>query len=722
MKVHDFRWFTCLLLILGLTGCGGGGGGSDQTTADPKAGLIISTGNSAMPYVTLSAEGHVHGYLVDETTGKPAGLTISAVDGTEAYVAIDPDTGMARYWSYNGIVTLFENYRPDTGLVDIAVIDDSGNTEIYKDVSYLPPGASPAQASALRAAEYANAYFAFARAGSPVEKFLDTANAIGVVINASACAVSALVLGGSAATGAAVTLPVAVPLLATTGWQLAASCLSAATGLLAIRPNAVQAEIDSVTADTVARHVNTESINEMVGTGSGLYTAVGCVSNVISRDMDDAIKDCLETGVNTVSFIGSQTLRRSSATERALRTHMQQPSAEFVVCCDGPDQIRPNVQGTWKGIAMGGGQSSVNYAFDFGVGQAMTSEDIGTTTDGHAQARHVYPSPGVYMVTLSAMLTDNIYTRSDEFAVTVYDDLQVACCTASGSLHSDGTSFLTGTEIALGIEVSGGKSPYLYEFDLDAGKKADIKGVNLVGVHVSYDTPGTYEVFLRVTDADGAFVLSGIRTLVIRDQSDTGSTGQDGVVSSFDNDSYYNEGWQIGPKASGLDWHSCGSADQIPTGGSGTDDGGGYITHSEYCGSPYIFNDYWYFVAPSKFHGDMSAAFGRNLSFDLASQYSYEYTGNPPFIVLSGAGKHIFLLSGDFPTPVSNWGSYSVAMTASGNNWYVSTSNLLVNSSVVATDADIAEVLSALTSLRILGDFGRNASTGLDNVKLGAGQ
>jgi len=196
-------------------------------------------------------------------------------------------------------------------------------------------------------------------------------------------------------------------------------------------------------------------------------------------------------------------------------------------------------------------------------------------------------------------------------------------------------------------------------------------------------------------------------------------------VSNFDNTSNNAEGWQIGPRSSVVEWHNCTSAEQRATGGNPD----GFLTHTEICGNPLIFNDGWYFIAPGKFYGDMTAAFGHNLGFDLRSNGHL----NPvyPFhtqslIVLHGAGKYVYLPTlpagaGGYVKPHdSAWTHYSFPLSTgdAAHVWWESESGLL-NPSRKATDADMKDVLTGLDRLSIFGDFDTGA-TDLDNVILGA--
>lgn len=119
-----------------------------------------------------------------------------------------------------------------------------------------------------------------------------------------------------------------------------------------------------------------------------------------------------------------------------------------------------------------------------------------------------------------------------------------------------------------------------------------------------------------------------------------------------------------------------------------------------------------YFVAPTAFLGDQSAALGTDLTFDLMQIYP----GSPdqfdsPDVVLQGGG---LTLAYDTPiNPVNGgWTSYAVRLEAPG--WRL---NSL--SGAQATPEQFASVLSDLTALRIRAEYQTGADIGhLDNVAL----
>jgi len=194
------------------------------------------------------------------------------------------------------------------------------------------------------------------------------------------------------------------------------------------------------------------------------------------------------------------------------------------------------------------------------------------------------------------------------------------------------------------------------------------------------------------------------------------------VVSDFDNSVGDNEGWRIGPKTSGRDFSNCGPAEQKASGGNPD----GFISHEELCIST-VPNDGWYFVAPGKFYGDMSAAFGHSLDFDLRSNghlNSLFPFRTDSLIVLHGAGKYVYLPTSGVAAYVKPnggiWTHYSFPLSTDDPRytWWVSTSYLL-DPAQPAIDADLREVLADLDGLSLFGDFSRDA-TDIDNVVLGA--
>lgn len=184
----------------------------------------------------------------------------------------------------------------------------------------------------------------------------------------------------------------------------------------------------------------------------------------------------------------------------------------------------------------------------------------------------------------------------------------------------------------------------------------------------------------------------------------TGSRGM--VMSTFDTDA---EGWTVNLDGTNLTWHATGG------------NPGGFISADD---KPIGVT--WYFVAPPKFLGDQSAAFGFYLCFDLKDHGTGLLEDIPPDVILSSGSLVIFVdhLPPPNTDPVPPPGSstpfthYMVKLDASGG--WKKIVNPIGPVVVPASDADILAVLSNLTSLQIKGEFRRGLDSGsLDNVVLG---
>jgi hypothetical protein len=183
------------------------------------------------------------------------------------------------------------------------------------------------------------------------------------------------------------------------------------------------------------------------------------------------------------------------------------------------------------------------------------------------------------------------------------------------------------------------------------------------------------------------------------------STAQGGVpaLSTFDAD---QDGWLVvelpyptaGPPYSVLNT-------QIPTWVATGGNPGGFIQNST---AQSHANSVVYWGAPGKFLGDVSAAYGGSLSFDLFDTPATNQF-NQEDLILTGGGKTVVF---DTSNPGPTWTHYSVGLTQVG--WRLN--NL---SGAAASQADMLTVLGNLTSLYIRGEFQLgNDTRGIDNVAL----
>jgi hypothetical protein len=120
----------------------------------------------------------------------------------------------------------------------------------------------------------------------------------------------------------------------------------------------------------------------------------------------------------------------------------------------------------------------------------------------------------------------------------------------------------------------------------------------------------------------------------------------------------------------------------------------------------------WFFVAPSGYLGDMSAAYGGTLEFSLKSSSSTPpIMANYADVQLLGSNGVLLTYAAD-PDPIS-WTTYDVDLVADGS-WKIGSMG-----GPDATAADFAGVLADLSALRIRGDYkAAIETTGLDSVLL----
>lgn len=166
------------------------------------------------------------------------------------------------------------------------------------------------------------------------------------------------------------------------------------------------------------------------------------------------------------------------------------------------------------------------------------------------------------------------------------------------------------------------------------------------------------------------------------------------AVSTLDADA---EGWTVNNGALTPDFFATGGA------------AGGYISATDAEIGPR-----WYWVAPPKFLGDMSAVYDKALGFYLRQSKSTFQLNVQRDVVLSGNGMSIY-----FDTrynPNTEWTRYSIPLNEAAG-WK------RTNTDQPVTQAELQALLGALTELRIEGDYSAGVDTSsIDQVELGAEQ
>jgi len=163
--------------------------------------------------------------------------------------------------------------------------------------------------------------------------------------------------------------------------------------------------------------------------------------------------------------------------------------------------------------------------------------------------------------------------------------------------------------------------------------------------------------------------------------------------STFDTD---DEGWIVtaGGTTAGVTYFATGG------------NPGGHIRGADPSGIAF-----WYFTAPAKFYGDMSTAYQQTLDFDVR-QVTGPGAVDQVDVFLSGGGLTLEIDAG--PNPGLSWTSYNVPLVETAG-W------LVQGTGVPPTQGQMQSVLSALTDLRIRGEFlGGADQADLDNVVLNA--
>lgn len=169
------------------------------------------------------------------------------------------------------------------------------------------------------------------------------------------------------------------------------------------------------------------------------------------------------------------------------------------------------------------------------------------------------------------------------------------------------------------------------------------------------------------------------------------STATFGAVSTFDAN---DEGWLITGDAQG--------GGTTPTYNSSGGNPGGHISATDD-----VEGGVWYFQAPDKFHGNFSAAYGTNLTFDLRqSDTNNQFSSTD--IYLRGDGLELTFDTAN--NPGTDWTPYSVPLTES-SGWQLSGS--------APSETQFRQVLADVTDLQIRGEYITGSDVGdLDNVAM----
>jgi hypothetical protein len=167
------------------------------------------------------------------------------------------------------------------------------------------------------------------------------------------------------------------------------------------------------------------------------------------------------------------------------------------------------------------------------------------------------------------------------------------------------------------------------------------------------------------------------------------------VSSTFDTGT---DGWSAaGDFAAPVSWTATG----------GNADGNIFIEDSVTGGTTY-------FVAPAKYRGDHSDAYGQSLTFDLKQVIGSPNQFDNDDVILAASGLTLAYNTPNNPALNGSWTSFTVPLTESG--WHVGSIT-----GTAATQTQFKNVLAGITDLRIRAEYQTGADTDyLDNVHLKA--
>jgi len=121
-----------------------------------------------------------------------------------------------------------------------------------------------------------------------------------------------------------------------------------------------------------------------------------------------------------------------------------------------------------------------------------------------------------------------------------------------------------------------------------------------------------------------------------------------------------------------------------------------------------------YFVAPAKYLGDHSDAYGQSLTFDLKQVIGSPNQFDNDDVILAASGLTLAYNTTNNPALNGSWTSFTVPLTESG--WHVGSI-----AGTAATQSQFKIVLAAISDLRIRAEYQTGADTDyLDNVHLKA--
>lgn len=456
-------------------------GCSDDQAGAPASteGQVIETGDAETPYFTVGTDGRVVWFHANPTTGAPSGISMMMPDGREGYLAIDEETAEPLYWTAEGWIVTFSNWRLAEGLVDVGFIGPDGTATRAADVEFPPLEAgtfSPFDGSQK----------------ADTARWRTFLSALTTTLGGAVCAGSVIITAGTAVAG--VTFPPGgVPLFAASWTGTAWVCGSTVVGVLALNP-------ENTTA------VDTNEVLTPLNAANSVRQCVG------ARDF----AACVLALGDSVSAIGNQLARDERAEVERLR-HTEPPDLT-VFCCTGLSRIEDGQEGTWSAIALG--DASPPFAYGFNWGDLGGDIGTGSTSNVVFQEPHTYDSgPGTYPIVVAIEDASGVRTDSSRaapgahptlapYTVEVHEPLTVSLNVQSSSS--------VGEEVGFMAFFSGGERPiwWVVEYGDGSGHGGRTAADAVDRLH-TYARAGEYEIRFEAQNGDGEVLAVETATITV---------------------------------------------------------------------------------------------------------------------------------------------------------------------------------------------------------------
>jgi len=533
MNLGFFRLFLVSLLSLTtaflLASCGGGGSstsavpanGTGTTSGDPDKAqrVMIHTGDDATPYVLADIGGSVSSFHVNDQN-KLSALSMIGESGLAAKLDIDPISGYPTQLTTENGIFVFENIREESGLIDVAFLQEGEETQIFRDVNYLasqngstngddalidddPADDDPFEEEievtplsyksslAVLKARDTRARDDNIFGNGNAEKLAEGAMTAGSL---ASCSLVAIFVAGAVLDPLLIPLIQATPLLGgLLGGGAIAGCGAKVVSVLRRQLTDVDTNFSTTT----------QGVADSVHVTARVYESIGaCAEELMSFN-------CIwKAGYAAFSTL-NETTKRSYAKLQQIRDLLKNNKGLLntpVYCCDGPRKVEIDRMSRWRTLihaeaaAEGYFVAPYQYEFDFGDTEPNTILKSGNPS---YQVSNVYHELGEkeisVRVTDSKGKTSKSIEHGEPFLVEVVETgelMDLTCCDGPQTVHVD-------QQIEWQVSLGSGRKPYRFTMDWGdetsntyrSNETTDVPA----GVH-TYMEKGDVEIRVSATD------------------------------------------------------------------------------------------------------------------------------------------------------------------------------------------------------------------------------